>query len=374
MKINMKKTASLTGLGLTAALMLSACSGAEAEKDPAEVVRTAEQKSSEKKEQSVDISFDFDQDELNRFYEENETTPSTADEAEMRKKVLGHLAESTFSMDGRSTNDQPLQDVTNPQDMDWSLDVKVGDTSIGEMLETGDMDFFFRLDLPWLLEQYSPNGAQELAQMRQQADQMAQQLPFAKALIEAKWIGLDRSLSDTLAQSVEEQSGVDEETFTPEEQQQLQDSYWEHSDVTREEDGRYKVALRVKEFVEANRDLVQKSLDASAESSSSTTAEPTDVQDVIDSLNDGTFDIRWTVENEEFRKAEMDLFQYADLAELPEDATAENKENLEKLRELEFPTTVDYSGEVGDFAVPEDVTELTEGQLSQLGGSTSGSF
>lgn len=358
------RTSATLSLGLAGALTLSGC-GMLGGPEPSEVVNSAQEKLQEQTEQHMVIRLTATEDQVRALMEASDDGDTSSEDAQA---AIDLLTQSSLSIAVRSTNGESLENATQPQDMDWALDWSMGEDDLVQLMETGDFEVYLRADLIRLMQSVDPSAVEDVEMMRQQAQLFAQQSPMLAALFTGGWLGLDSTLSQQMLDSVEEQAGADVDALTPEEQQQLRQSMMEHSEVSELEEGKFLSKLRVKEFMEANRELLDKSL----EQSSSSSDDEVTVQDMIDSFNDGTFDITYTIDNDEMTRIEFDPLQIAELVEPDEDATQEERDDLQAMRDADLPVSIDLNEQVTDFTVPEDVTEVTEEDLQQLFGAATG--
>ena len=66
--------------------------------------------------------------------------------------------------------------------------------------------------------------------------------------------------------------------------------------------------------------------------------------------------------------------QFADLMEPAADATEEERQQLQRMRDSEMPIALDLSEDVRDFAVPDGAVRLTQQDLMMLSLMTSGAL
>lgn len=361
----MRKTTTIAALGLAGALTLSGCGMFEPKPD--EVLRSAFEDVDAQKQRRTEIRTTASEAQLRHAMESADGAMSPEDR-ESLDRVITTLRDTTVVMDVRSTTDQTLGTLARPEDMDWGMDVKVKDSMVLQALETGDMDLFVRADLPALMRLSGSAEAPTLAEMQSQLDAIPSGMEWMRTLVTGGWLGLDSTLAEQVTQGLEEQAGVDTEGLTGEERQQLQDALLDHSDTEKVEDGRYRMRLRVKEYVEANKDLVGKHLAAQSGE------ETPDVDELLARLNDGTLDMVYTVEDTVMRRVETDPMQFADLMEPAADATEEERQQLQRMRDSEMPIALDLSEDVRDFAVPDGAVRLTQQDLMMLSLMTSGAL
>lgn len=363
MKATIKKSGAVTGLGLAALMVLSGCGGGAsqnaAEKSPVDVVKSAQQNTAEKKSEAVEVKTTATQDQLKKLL-------STSDDMSDQEKtdVADALRDSAWDFKARSTNDQALKDVTDPKNLDWSMDIKSGGTDVFQVLETGNNDYYVRVDPAKALELSGTKDAQsELNELKENAASLGSSGKAITALVNGDWLNLDSALSKQLSESAQSKSGVSSDGLSPEEEQKLQNSAMDHSDVTKESDGRYKVSVKVKEFVQANKDLFQKNLDATAKQNGE---KAESVDDLIKHLNDKTFDMYYTVDNDEVKKVDVDPMQIADVIEPESSDSQSSKDDLKKLQDTELPLSIDYTGDAGNFEAPSGAVKVTEQDLKEL--------
>ncbi|MDO5634717.1 MAG: hypothetical protein Q4G34_07585 [Micrococcus sp.] len=363
MTVTRRRTTAVAALSLAGVLALSACTD---QADPEETVRTAQQSMADATESSSTMRFNASEEQWREFLSaQNDASESVSMTEEEMNSTISALRDASFRTDVRSTNGQPVADELDPAHLDWAVQLNMGQTTVFDMMETGEMDYFVRLDPFKLLETYGGMGQEESEEMRAQLQMLTYQSPVFEQLFSGQWIGLDRALSqslhdDVVAEAVESASG-----YSAEERQQINESILEHSDVEAQDGDRVLVKTRVKEFVEANRDLIQRQFDEEAQRER---REATSVDEVLEQLNDGTFDYTYTLENDEIRRMDVNPLQVFRLIQLPDDATDEQRADYERFSQLDLPSQIDFHAELRDLNPPADATRLTEQDMNELFG------
>ncbi|MDY6054268.1 hypothetical protein [Micrococcus sp.] len=368
------RTAALAAVGVTGALALTGCGIIESitGPEPAERVRIATDRLAEATEQSSTVRITATEAQLEDLARGPENDRLSDQEYADVKPFLDRLRESTFTTQATSTREGvPVADAQTPADSDSAAAWAISGDRMVELVEIGDHELYLRADVLEVLRRTGTTDARRLADdLQSQIASTPSELQWVVDLISGRWIGFDKALTTQFREEAQRQAHVDAEALTPEERDRLRASILENSDVTDLGGNRYEVKVHVKRVVEANRDLVDKLLQAQAEAEAIPSREASTVDDLLPRLNDNTFDVIQEIDGETIKAVEVDPLQTADLVAPPEDAAQKDLDVLQHLRDSQLPMRVEYGDAVDMITVPEGATRITEEDLNSVAGGS----
>ncbi len=283
------------------------------------------------------------------------------------ERIWDEIRSTELTLRARSTNGEPLQDVTHIDDMDVAFDYVRDGEELVQLMETGDMEVYFRADVQTLLDEFGGSTAPSSEEIQAQLDALPKELSWVEDVYKAKWLGFDPEM--VRAAFDDSEAGRIEQQVDPETAEKFEKALFEHSDVERNGD-EYTMKIKVKQFVQQEDELVDGMLEDARQADPDAEL-PKDGDEIAEYLTDETFDVVYTIQEGEIRTVGVDPMQAVDLIDPPEDASKDERENFEKAKDLELPMEVEYEDEVGDFTAPKDAYQITEEDLSLFfGGGT----
>lgn len=348
----------------------------EEQKDPKESLREAFKDQETWKEQKVSMGVEATEEQTQKIVDVvTENGDMTEGNRQSFADALDLVREMSMVVEARSTTDTPLADMTDLTGADWSFTADLGQDRSIQLMEVGESEYFVRADILEIMRTLGPDGESQVEQLRASFQDVPADQAWLVEALEGSWMALDKQLGSDFDRSVSEEAQRLEDEAGD---QKPADFFLDYADVEKEGDSTYVVNLKVKEMVKDNPEIVETAGNAaesasSAEASSAAEANEEEVQKRLDSLNDNTLPITYTVEDGKVTAMEMDVMDVLDVIQPPDTATEEEVELFEKLKDTEMPIAAQISDAADTLEVPSDAVPLTQADLEAVFSPQSGS-
>ncbi|MCT2007656.1 hypothetical protein M3C74_06115 [Micrococcus lylae] len=289
--------------------------------------------------------------------------------------AMDMVREVSVEFQARSTTDAPLADTKDLTGLDWSFVADLGNGRSVEMMEVGESEYFLRADVLEILRSMGSDGKQQAEQLEQSFSDVPKEQEWIVDFVKGSWLGLDKALGSEFDKAVsEETKRIEDEAGD----QKSADFALDYADVEKDGDETYVMNVKLKEMFEDNPEMLESASAStsefdSAESSSPSTDSSADVDEVLDSLNDNTFPVTFTVKDGKVTAVEMDVMDILDVIEPPADAEEDEVKTFEEMKEAELPISVELSDKADSLEVPKGAVELTEEDFENAFGAQNGS-
>lgn len=273
------------------------------------------------------------------------------------QKVEELVPELKLRWAAKSTDGTPVTGTTDGQwtGSDWRVTVLHSDTALFDTVYAGEK-VSSRVAVEEILELL--DQGEQFAGLQQMGESYPTNDQWLDALMNGEWVGLDDKLNKSFTEYLEE-AAAEAETPSEEEVAALDElKKLVVLESTYEVDGdNMTMEIPVKTVLEKGREHVEVLMED----------EDTEGLDELQkNLNDSTFPVKYTFDDERISRVVVDPFEVFDLFDKP--LNDMDEETFANLKEASLPVVVDFNYGDPDFSVPSEMPLVTEEDVDSLGG------